>query len=316
MANGFRIAGHDVHAVDTSRINQLQRGSFDWVYQKSTGRRFPAALKVVERKIQEAVRENAYDILFCYKTIHLDQLTILNLPISLKIHYSADDVSNASNLSRSYLAYEKEWSAIITTKRHNVPEIEARGGKPFMVMSAYDPAWHHPHVRLSHDEFVVGFVGNKRPDRADLIRRLGQRYGSRMIVSGPGWRSDAALRRTGVRLGSGAYGQGLAATISSIAGNLVLLNSDNRDTHTCRSFEVPACGGLFIGPRTQEHESLLTDGHEAYFYSSEDELIEILGRIEREPEKARRTAAQGYSRISLGKHAYEDRAREILHALA
>lgn len=316
MANGFRLAGHDVRAIDTSRINQLKRGTYDWLHQKSTGRRSPRALRALEAEVHTALKESSFDVLFCYKTVHLDQAALLNLPIPRKIHYSADDVSNPQNVTAEYLAYEQDWDVVVTTKRHNVHEIEKRGGAPLMIMSAYDPAWHHPHARLSNRDFLVGFIGNKRPDRVELVRRLARTYGKRMIVSGPGWKSDSELRSTGANLGSGGYGEDLAAAIANIQGNLVLLNSDNRDTHTCRSFEVPACGGLFVGPRTDEHQALLKDGEEAYLYSSEEELMEILLRVERDTVAARRTAEKGLARISADKHTYEDRAREVLEVLA
>ncbi|MDN4612581.1 CgeB family protein [Arthrobacter burdickii] len=312
MANGMLEAGHDLTVIDTSPINRLKKYSKNWAIQKVTRHRPISLVRQIDAMIEKEARSSKYDVLFCYKTIYLSQENLLALPIETKIHYSADDVSNPANISANYLRSESQWHRIVTTKRHNVREISARGGTPFLVMSAYDPAWHYRQVAPLGETYKFGFVGNRRPDRVDLVRRLSARFGPNMVVSGEGWTSDPKLNRSGAVVKAAAYGPQYSRMIASIGVNLVLLNSENRDTHTCRSFEVPASGGLFLGPRTSEHQELLDDGREALLYSSEDEFEYHIERLQRGGVDISKMALAGHRRITTSRNTYRDRATEIL----
>ncbi|MDH6676186.1 hypothetical protein M2284_000374 [Rhodococcus sp. LBL1] len=316
LADGFRQAGHDVVVVDSTSVSLPQRFSPAWLYSKIRGQRAPSSVDAVHGRIERTAHEFRPDMVFGFKTVHLDQRRLLETQADLHVHYSPDDVSNPYNTSRQYLEFEHAWDLVVTTKQHNEAELLARGAKAAkFVMSAYDPAWHHLSARREPKRYLVGFVGNYRPDRRDITVTLAGHYGEQLLVRGPGWGRVPALRRTHASIGGPAYGEHFSAAIASVTANLVLLNSDNRDTHTCRSFEVPAAGGLFVGERTDEHAALLTEGRECLLFSSEAELHEILRWCERQPERARTIAEAGHRRITTGHHRYVDRAREIVAVL-
>ncbi|WP_216899611.1 CgeB family protein [Nocardia alni] len=316
LADGFRRAGHEVIVVDTTSVTLPRRLSPPWFYAKATGRRAPSAVGAVHTELDRIARDFAPDMLLAFKAVHLDQPRLLATPARLHVHYSPDDVANPENISPEYLAYEAQWDLVVTTKRHNVPELRRRDVRAALfVSSAYDPAWHHPSARRATRRHLLGFIGVNRPDRRELIVDLARRYGRELAVYGPGWRRVPPLRRSPALVRGPVYGQRFSDAVSSITANLVLLNSDNRDTHTCRSFEIPAAGGLFVGERTDEHAELLTDGVECFLYSDEAELHDILERCARAPELAETVAEAGYHRIVDGGHTYADRAREIVHAL-
>jgi hypothetical protein len=145
--------------------------------------------------------------------------------------------------------------------------------------------------------------------------RLARAYGDRMLLRGPGWRRVPQLRATRAAVAGPVYGECFSVAVASVTANLVLLNSDNRDTHTCRTFEVPAAGGLFVGERTDEHAALLDDGTECLLFSDPGELHEHLRWCDDRPELARKVAESGHRRIVRGGHRYVDRAREIIATL-
>ncbi|WP_194837301.1 glycosyltransferase [Nocardia sp. XZ_19_369] len=316
LADGFRQAGHEVVVIDSTPVTLPVRLSPGWLYSKVADRRAPWTTAAVHAEIDSAASVFEPDMVFGFKTVHLDQERLLNVPAALHVHYSPDDVSNAENTSADYLAYESAWDLVVTTKRHNVSELLARGSRDVkFVRSAYDPAWHHPCARRGTRHFLAGFIGARRPDRTALMIDLAHEYGPRFLVRGPGWRRVRQLRASSAEVGGAVYGQRFAASVASITANLVLLNSDNRDTHTCRTFEVPAAGGLFVGPRTEEHTELLDDRSECFLYSDRAELREILARCASRPDTAAQVAAAGYRRIARGRHRYVDRAEEIIDAL-
>lgn len=313
LANGFRLLGHDVLQIDTSAVNRPQRWTPDWAYSKAFRRRNPRTVEDVHAQIEAAYDAFRPQIVFCFKTIHLHQERLAMMNKALLLHYSADDVSNPYNTTTDYLIHEPSWDAVITTKKHNVGELAERGvANPIFISSAYDPALHHPVARRTPVQYKIGFLGNRRPDRQGLMRHLADRYGQTMAIGGPGWEHDAFLRRSAAQLLPGAYGEDFSYFVASVRANLVLLNSDNRDTHTCRSYEVPAAGGLFVGERTSEHLDMLDDGDEAFMFEGLDELLEVVDRIESDPQTASLVAERGYRRITGGGNSYMDRAAEIL----
>ncbi|MFD3701808.1 glycosyltransferase [Nocardia sp. NPDC058658] len=313
LADGFRQAGNEVLVVDSTAVTVPTRLSPPWVYAKARGHRAPWQVRAIHERIERSAADFAPDMVFVFKGIHLDQRRLLDLPAAVHVHYSADDVSNPENLSAAYLAHEPEWDLVVTTKRHNVAELRARGARAVgFVRSAYDPAWHHPTARRDARRYLVGFIGVCRPDRrADLVD-LARRYGERMLIRGPGWRRVPELRATRAHVSGAVYGAQYSAAIAQIDANLVLLNSDNRDTHTCRTFEVPAAAGLFVGQRTDEHAELLDDSTECFLYSGSAELTDILDRCAAEPDRVAAVAAAGHRRIVADGHRYVDRAREIV----
>ncbi|OPX07675.1 glycosyltransferase [Gordonia sp. i37] len=313
LADGFRAAGHDVVVIDSTRVTLPARLSASWTYSKAARRRAPWVVDRLHDEIDSVARDFRPDMLFCYKTVHLDQDRLLNVPAALRVHYSADDVANPYNITDAYLKSEHLWDLIVTTKRYNVPEVLGRGGKAALfVWSAYDPAWHFPAARRGRDHHRIGFIGACRDDRRDLMIRLGRRYGDDLLVQGPGWRRVAALQATQAVVTGPAYGQEFSLAVAKVEANLVLLNSDNRDRHTCRTFEIPAAGGLFVGERTDEHAELLDDGTECLLFSDEDELHSQLALVREHPERASGIARAGHRRITEGGHRYLDRARQIV----
>lgn len=317
LADGFRQAGHDVVVIDTTAVTLPARLSPPWLYAKTTRRRAPWTVDRLHAEIDAAATQLRPDMVFAFKGVHLDQRRLLDIPAARHVHYSPDDVANPENVSPEYLAHEAEWDHIVTTKRHNVAELRERGARAVtFVRSAYDPAWHHPAARRGPRRYLVGFIGVCRPDRRAELVELARTHGDRMLIRGPGWRRVPELRVTGATVGGAVYGQQYSAVVAEITANLVLLNSENRDTHTCRTFEVPAAGGLFVGQRTDEHAELLRDTVECFLFTAPDELAEILDWCATHPEKAAAIAEAGYQRIVSDGHRYVDRAAEIVAAVA
>lgn len=316
LANGFRQAGHDVVVVDSTPVSLPARLSPPWIYAKATHRRAPWSIEAVHSRIDAIAADFRPDMVFGFKAVHLDQRRLLGAPAQFHVHYSPDDASNPYNTSPGYLELEREWDLVVTTKRHNVPELLERGVRAVkFVFSAYDPAWHHLSARCDSRRFVVGFIGACRPDRRDRLISLARQYGAKMLVRGPGWRRVPELQVTRAYVAGPVYGEHFSSEIASVTANLVLLNSDNRDLHTCRTFEVPASGGLFVGERTDEHIELLEEGTECLLFSNEDELNEILEWCVKNPGQAEKIAESGFQRIVEGRHTYVDRAREIVHEI-
>lgn len=316
LALGFESAGHEVRSIDTTRWTSPRVFSKPWLDLQRTGKVSRDVNLTVARRIRDLTVGWTPDLVLCVKTIRFDQRVLLSAPGRYRVHYSADDVSNPSNVSADYLLRERDWDLVVTTKRHNVEELGARGvGRVLFVWSAYDPTIHHGPAADVGRRYLVGFIGAMRPDRVDLPRTLAGTVPHRGLVRGPRWRRRYPTGSRGVTIGGTVPGTEYAAVSAQVFASPILLNSDNRDLHTCRSLEAPACGNLALAPRTDEHQLLLDDGTECLMHGSDEELTENMRRVAGDGRRLAGVASAGRRRILAGNHTYADRAREIIAAL-
>jgi spore maturation protein CgeB len=254
------------------------------------------------------------DILLVFRGLRVTRETLAETAAT-RIHYHPDDSTNPANRSSVYAVAEREYDLHVTTKSFNVAELATRGvTRALYVPCAYDRDWHRPTDRGRAPLYSVGFIGTRRPDRNTLIKDLADEWKKDFLLCGARWRRDPRIIRKATVWGP-QYGFALSLAVASAPIQLGLLNSANRDQHTCRSYEIPAAGGLLIGQRTDEHLAMLEDTKEALFFSSSDELKEHLHRVTLEPKSASRMAEAASRRIRTGHNTYDDRWDTILDAL-
>ncbi len=313
LCDGFTQRGHDVRTIDITPMVGPRRMTAAWHTIRTQQRVLPSVNQELREQMAHVTTGWKPDLLVCFKTVLFDQ-EIFNVPGTRRIHYSPDDASNPDNISRQYLEAEHMWDLIVTTKRHNVSELVARGAQAVcFVWSAYDPRIHYPIAKpLAERRYLIGFIGAARPDRATLPRDLARIAPDKAVVIGPRWRRLYPLGIRHVHLTGPIAGSKFAYAAGDMKAGLVLLNSANRDLHTSRTFEMPGCGLLFVGQRTSEHEELFDADREALFFDGPDSLAETLLRVQRDEELVHRIAKAGYRRLIAGRHTYADRVAEII----
>lgn len=316
LSDGFSAAGHETRSLDTTATTQPRRLSAGW--REIRGRRSVGekANSRVKSRLHDIEADWNPDLLVAFKTVLLDQSLLLDSRARLKVHYSPDDASNSANTSPTYLANEHRWDLVVTTKSYNVSELRNRGVRSVaFLQSAYDPAIHYGSPATPSRPYLFGFLGAARADRLDLPRILGATRDHRAIVSGPRWRRYYPLGWPNVEIRPPVDGSNFSRVAGQIFAGPVLLNSANRDLHTCRSFEVPACGLVTVAERTAEHQELYDEGSECLMFSSKSELSENLARIAADPSKYQAMAGRAQRRVTAGKNTYRDRADSIVREL-
>jgi spore maturation protein CgeB len=99
---------------------------------------------------------------------------------------------------------------------------------------------------------------------------------------------------------------------------LGLLNHYNRDLHTSRTFEIPACGAFMLMERTQEQQKIFNEGVEAEYFGSIDEAVEKIKYYLTHEEERKQIAQAGHQRCTTSAYSYNDRAKtaiDIFHSL-
>ena len=123
-----------------------------------------------------------------------------------------------------------------------------------------------------------------------------------------GARLHPDLRVEGRTLTSAEYVRAIWATDV----NLGFLRRQNRDLHTDRSVEIPACGGFLLAERSSEHEELFRGGEEADWFTGEDELVRKVRHWLDRPDERAQVARAGRARCVAGGYAWRDRLGEML----
>jgi spore maturation protein CgeB len=246
----------------------------------------------------------------------------------LNFVYMNDDLFNVRNQTFTFAEMVPLMDCILTTKSYNVSEFAAAGSScATYIPNAYDPHVHYP-AKPSAEETSryscdVGFIGTFRPGRADYLERIAHQAEYRLRVWGGGWmkmnrliylpRWRWAMLRACV-VDKELFCDDMGKAIQSIKICLGLLNRGNRDLHTSRSFEIPACGGFMLAERTTEHQTYFEEDKEAVYFNSFEEMIDKIRFYLQHEQSRARIAEAGYNRCLRSDYRYIDRARETLAA--
>lgn len=208
----------------------------------------------------------------------------------------------------------------LVTRPSNVEELREMGAQTVeRFLFSYEPSVHRPLPSLGvgdpYNADVV-FVGHYEPGRESPVAWAAA-AGPRVAVWGPGWTGAGrrALQRAGAQSGivrgNGLWGDDYARVLSGRIG-LGLLSRWMRDRHTCRTMEIPACGGLLLGERTEEHLELFDEGREALFFDGRDELEDRVRYLLREPRRRAEIAEAGRQRCIHSGYDHVSEARRHL----
>jgi len=319
LRDGFKEIGASVVSVDTSELMSHTMPFRRKLARKASPRLYGSwTSSAVARGVSRAVDEHGpFDHLVVFKGLSVPAEVVSQFR-GTTVHYHPDDVSNDDNTSPTYLQAESSYDLHVTTKRHNVEELRTRSGAEVLfVPCAYDSRWHTDNGPAPGAEGRLGFVGTKRPDRVDFISMLAREEaaaGRSMLLAGTGWSGEDDIVSI-AETEPAQFGSDFSLAVSRARLQLGVLNSANRDTHTCRTYEIPAAGGLFVGESTEEHLELFEGSAGALLYSSDDEARDLIRWARAHPGEAEAMRSRGHQIVTRGQNTYADRAREILRAI-
>lgn len=319
---GVQVEVVDSNAPAQSGLSALAVRLRAWLFRKG----FPVAVAdpgADAARLLSAANSDSFDLVWLEKalTIDADQLRAVRrvAPGAMVIGFSPDDMHARHNQSLQFLDALPHYDAFLTTKSFNVEELR-RDGCPHVLFvgNGYDPAAFRPMPvsgqdieRLGGD---IGFIGSFEQDRLDMMQALAEQ-GLRVRVWGSGWNrvpdghSNLVIERRPL------HGAEFATACSAFKINLAFLRKLNRDQQTTRSVEIPACAGFMLAERTVEHLGMFTEGEEAEFFSSVDELADKCRRYLQDSDARQSIARHGHQRCVRDGYSNASRIAQALDAL-
>ena len=311
LLEAFQDLDHEVFSLDPGQFFPYRHDMSNRIAQKFSIDEFHLSTsQKMFNFIERQFNLNSFDLLFVFRGVNIPP-DLLNAFRGLKAHFHPDDSSNVENRSHLFDLTESLYDVHFTPKKLNVSEIKVRtnNSNVHFIWYAYDPRIHKAMVADYGNG--VGFIGNRRPDRIELVKSLSGRYGKEFFLAGQKWKRnlDIVLKAQVSGFVSGHEYQELLRRAPIQLG---LLNSDNRDTHTARSFEIPAAGGLFLGEDTDEHRTLFTSWENAVLFENETDLFEKIDFLRKKEHLLHKIRKQGEKLMVSGGNTWKDRASKML----
>jgi len=235
----------------------------------------------VNEKLIPALTNFQPDVLWIEKTNTIFLSTYKNIrqafPKIKIVYYSEDDIYTSHNRSAYLTRSLPIFDTVFTTKPRNVQELPSFGVKSVVcVFQAYDQSFHRPIILSTEEQKIwgadVSFVGTFEEDRYEKMLFLAEN-GIKVRVWGNGWQKYQNNHPNLLVEARPVINEDFIKVINATQINLNFLRKINRDRHTNRSLEIPACQGFMLAERSDEHAQLFEEGKEAEFFDSQEELL-------------------------------------------
>ena len=142
----------------------------------------------------------------------------------------------------------------------------------------------------------VSFIGSYEKERFESIKFLAQN-GIKINLWGYGWDFLQNNYKNITYIGGELFKEEYAKVFTCSKISLNFLRKINRDLHTSRSIEIPACKGFMLGERTDEHKKLFTEDKEAVYFSGNKELLEKVSYYLSHDDERNKIAEAGYQKM-------------------
>ena len=237
----------------------------------------------------------------------------LKIPI---VNYLTDSPWSPQNYHEIFQMNLSNYDLILSTKKDLVPDLIMNGCKQVKFLPfAYDPMYHYlPDQSNSNLEGEpnladVCLVGGADRDRINFVKDFLADYKGSLKLYGAYWDRERILRNF---CKGTIFGEEFRQTIYGSKLNLGVVRRANKDGHSMRSYEIPACGGIGIYEDTSEHRDLFKDYPDYGFFTSPTDLAEKCNWLIQHPVERENMRQLGIQTIMSGSNTYSDRIKTIL----
>jgi spore maturation protein CgeB len=271
-------------------------------------------IRRVANQLVDICARNAFDCIFVMSENFLSADTIETIRLRSKkaplfIYHSHDNnfssgILKPADFDKTIAAYD----FVFTTKSQNVDRYKKLGQeKAYFIPSAYEPTVHQPIKNGNYEsgQFQASFIGTYDHSRDEPLKAVGW---EKLNVWGDHWKKFPEFSKYKTQIVPRAvYYFEFADIIGHSKISLGLLREEAGDKHTQRTFEIPACGGFQLAPRSEEILDYFTEDQEIVCFKNLEELHDKVQFYLANPATRHRIAKKGYEACLAGKHTYRDR---------
>jgi hypothetical protein len=306
--NALRELGHHVESIPYVTISDNNKvASYNIINKVLWRLKVPISDNSSNKLCMEALLSMSYDIVWIDNGLLLFPWTLRKIkklfPKIKVVLFSEDDLCVWHGMTLWLFLNFSKFSAIFTTKDHNLSELKAYGQKNvYKIYDSYITSLHRKVTSI--DESIklkfqsdVSAIGAYEPERANSLEYLAKN-GVKVTVWGMGWNKHKTdypkyLIIKNIFLIADEY----TYAINSSKININFLRKINRDTITSRSIEIPACGGFMISERTKAQQALLSEGIDSEYFSNNDELLLKIKKYLKDDLCREKIARSGFDKV-------------------
>jgi spore maturation protein CgeB len=241
--------------------------------------------------------------------------TVRNETNATLYHFYGEDFFNSLNTTQTLRKSAYFYDHLFTTKTFNLPEMASMGlNQVSYLPHGYRPNCHFPVTISETDRLEYGsdlaFVGSWEAERASTLAQLKE---FNLRIWGSAWhKARKELGVSGAIQNRAVYCDEMSRVFNASRINLAFLRKANRDRHTSRTFEIPACGGFQLSERTDEVLSFFEEGKEIECFDSVDELKDKARYYLTHETQRQCIAKAGLIRLQQSAYSYIDRLQTVL----
>jgi len=267
-------------------------------------------------------RETKLDWIHFRMPIHFDPQTIRSLTGNNRVitSYYNDDPFSRKNpilLASLFIQTIPLYDHHFVFRRKNIDEFYSKGAKSVSHLPPFyplDKLFRGTIDPSSFDNDAV-FIGHWENDwRQSLLEDLA-RHRYRVEVRGSIWSEKINSRSPLKGPFTLAFGAEFASIYRRSHAGICFFSKMNNDSWTRRPLEIVASGGLLVCERTDEALSYFVEGKEAFFFSSSEELVNIVSFVKLNTQHALKVREQGRQRLLNSNYSISDRADEMLEMI-
>lgn len=299
-------------------INSTIKTDFTLIDKIKHKFRIPSDKYEINRKLHLYDLTNI-DILFVIKGNEIKPKAIKDIkkeyPNIKLVNFSLDDMYAKHNRSIFYTKSIKYYDLVVTTKSYNIEELPYLGVKNILfIYQAFSKDIHKPVLNSNNFKHDVLFIGYPEKYRINSILYLANNGFKIDIYGYPNaWEKTNIKHKNIINHKNSLFGEEYSEAISNSKITLCFLRKINRDLHTSRSIEIPACKGFMIAERTNEHLDLFKENEEAVYFEDDEELLEKVKYYLKNESERKNIQENGYNRAISSKYSYDDMVEKIIN---
>ena len=326
-ATTLQAMGHEVEHCDSWGGLEHYMSGYGWrLWWRATRRILERHRCAHARRLIRHAEKFKPDVVLVLKGLHIaaSDVRAIQATGAWTAIINHDDFfsHNPANISCAQRDALPAWDWVFACREANVDEVRPFNPNVEFFWFGYNPVVHHPvEADASDPEELrrwssdVAFVGTWESERAAWMEYLVERVDVDFAIWGGQWHklSKGSPLRQYIR-GGEIYLDDQCRAIRCAKISLGFLRKQNRDFFTTRTFEIPACGGLLLGERTDLHKSIYREDVEASFFdvNDPDEMVEKVKQLLADDEGREAIRKAGHAAVLQGGHAYQDRLEQVL----